>query len=59
MPKHPPLPEYEVEFIPLERRLGERRKADSAAYTGPERRKKDSRRRVEQNVPSGDKSEKP
>lgn len=59
MRKRPSLPQYEVEFIPLERRLIDRRKADPAAYTGPERRKKNSRREREQDAPAGEKGKKP
>lgn len=38
------LPVYEVEFIPLERRLDDRRRHASSAYSGPERRHQKSRR---------------
>lgn len=38
------LPTYEVEFIPLERRLKDRRKHQDASYSGPERRQSLSRR---------------
>lgn len=39
------LPTYEVEFIPLERRLREdRRKNPTHAYNGPERREQRNRR---------------
>lgn len=39
------LPTYEVEFIPLERRLREdRRKHAACSYGGPERRQRQSRR---------------
>lgn len=39
------LPTYEVEFIPLERRLREdRRKPSMRGYSGPERRQRCDRR---------------
>lgn len=38
------LPVYEVEFIPLERRLGDRRRNAEGCYSGPERRRGASRR---------------
>lgn len=38
------LPTYEVEFIPLERRLKDRRMAQESSYSGPERRQARSRR---------------
>lgn len=39
MNKRITLPTYEVEFIPLERRLREdRRKQSGCSYSGPERR---------------------
>lgn len=38
----PPI--YEVEFVPLERRMTERRKSPNSCYFGPERRKAGSRR---------------
>jgi len=42
---HIALPTYEVEFIPLERRLrGDRRKQSACSYSGPERRQCRSRR---------------
>lgn len=45
------LPVYEVEFIPLERRLDDRRRnnADSC-YAGPERRRVKSRRNNERSA---------
>lgn len=39
-----PLPGYEVEFIPLERRLDDRRRNADSCYAGPERRREKSRR---------------
>lgn len=44
------LPIYEVEFIPLERRLGDRRRHADSCYAGPERRRKKSRRDSERNT---------
>lgn len=41
------LPVYEVEFIPLERRLDDRRRQVDACYAGPERRRQKSRRNNE------------
>lgn len=38
------LPVYEVEFIPLERRLDDRRRNADSCYAGPERRREKSRR---------------
>lgn len=38
------LPVYEVEFIPLERRLDDRRRQVDSCYSGPERRREKSRR---------------
>lgn len=38
------LPGYEVEFIPLERRLDDRRRNVDSCYAGPERRREKSRR---------------
>lgn len=39
------IPSYEVEFLPLERRLREdRRKYAACSYSGPERRQSQSRR---------------
>lgn len=38
------LPVYEVEFIPLERRLDDRRRNTESCYAGPERRREKSRR---------------
>lgn len=38
------LPVYEVEFIPLERRLDDRRRHVDSCYSGPERRREKSRR---------------
>ncbi len=38
------LPVYEVEFIPLERRLDDRRRNSDSCYAGPERRREKSRR---------------
>jgi len=42
-----PLPMYEVEFVPLERRLLDRRKRPVSGYTGIERRRRHSRRDTE------------
>lgn len=42
------LPVYEVEFIPLERRLDDRRRHSGSDYSGPERRRETSRRSNEQ-----------
>lgn len=39
-----PLPTYEVEFIPVERRLKDRRKSSAVGYLGIERRRNRSRR---------------
>jgi hypothetical protein len=39
-----PLPTYEVEFVPLERRLLERRQPKNFCYIGLERRRDRSRR---------------
>jgi len=48
MNRQNPLPTYEVEFIPLERRLREdRRKHSACSYGGPERRQSRSRRDYE------------
>lgn len=45
MGKHNALPSYEVEFIPLERRLREdRRRYFASNYSGPERRLRQYRR---------------
>ncbi|MDO8891303.1 MAG: hypothetical protein Q7V00_05615 [Sulfurimicrobium sp.] len=44
------LPSYEVEFIPLERRLGDRRSRTDNDYGGPERRRENSRRGSEHNA---------
>lgn len=41
-------PVYEVEFIPLERRLKDRRTHQGQPYVGPERRREHSRRDGEQ-----------
>ncbi len=43
------LPGYEVEFIPLERRLDDRRRNADSCYAGPERRREKSRRSNERN----------
>jgi hypothetical protein len=43
------LPVYEVEFIPLERRLDDRRRNANSCYAGPERRREKSRRSNERN----------
>jgi len=48
MDKPTTIPTYEVEFIPLERRLREdRRKHSARSYGGPERRQSRSRRDYE------------
>lgn len=44
MNKQPAIPTYEVDFIPLERRLKDRRKNRDSTYSGPERRHGQSRR---------------
>lgn len=44
------LPVYEVEFIPLERRLNDRRRHTDSCYAGPERRREKSRRSDERNA---------
>ena len=49
-----PLPDYEVEFIPAERRLNDRRGVQaSSSYTGPERRAGPRRDRRTSDVQSG------
>lgn len=44
------LPVYEVEFIPLERRLDDRRRNADSCYAGPERRREKSRRSNERSA---------
>lgn len=46
-PDKTPLPTYEVEFIPVERRLKDRRKRSAVGYLGIERRRSRSRRDAE------------
>ena len=43
------LPLYEVEFLPLERRLEDRRREVRSGYTGAERRRSQGRRTTELN----------
>lgn len=46
-PDKPQLPSYEVEFIPAERRLKDRRKRSASGFLGIERRRSRSRRDAE------------
>lgn len=46
-PDKPLLPTYEVEFIPVERRLKDRRKRSASGFLGIERRRNRSRRDAE------------
>lgn len=49
-----PLPGYEVEFIPAERRLNARRSSQAAnGYAGPERRREPRRDRRASDAQSG------
>lgn len=47
---HTKLPLYDVEFVPLERRMSDRRRHADPSYAGPERRKYGSRRNEEVEV---------